>query len=89
MAVYGVDEAVGRRWGWWTSIMSVGRATAFPTPTAPLSPREAGAGVFAVLHNNYWDTNYPYWYPFTSANLSIAFFDADSEDRFRFNVSWN
>jgi hypothetical protein len=40
-----------------SALISVGRPTAFPTPLTPLSAAEAGGGLFAVLQNNYWDTN--------------------------------
>ena len=45
-----------------TSLVSIGRKTAFPTPLTPLSQLELSAGVFFVLHDNLWDTNYPAWY---------------------------
>jgi hypothetical protein len=35
-----------------SALLSVGRASPFPTPLQPLSPAEAGAGLTAVLHNN-------------------------------------
>ena len=44
-----------------SALFSVGRDTSFPTPLEPLSASEANAGVFAVLHNNHWNTNYPLW----------------------------
>ena len=70
-----------------TSLVSIGRKTAFPTPLTPLSQRELSAGVFFVLHNNIWDTNYAAWYPWTngaSANSPMA----DGTDRFRFSFEF-
>jgi hypothetical protein len=60
-----------------SAVISVGRPTAFPTPLTPLTASEASSGIFAVLHNNYWDTNYPMWYPFVSE---------DANESFRFKV---
>jgi hypothetical protein len=44
-----------------TSLLSVGRQTAFPTPLAPLAASELSGGVSFILHDNLWDTNYPAW----------------------------
>ena len=40
-----------------SALLSVGRASPFPTPLAPLSKAEASAGLAAVLHDNIWDVN--------------------------------
>eukprot|EP01044_Picomonas_judraskeda_P025671 COSAG03_NODE_7522_length_906_cov_0.660471_1_plen_159_part_00 len=40
-----------------TSIVSVGRHTAFPTPLRPLNASELRDGVSFILHANIWDTN--------------------------------
>jgi hypothetical protein len=37
-----------------SALLSVGRATAFPTPLTPLSEAEASGGLTAVLANNIW-----------------------------------
>jgi len=47
-----------------------------PTPfAAPLTPLEQISGVAFNLHNNIWNTNYPFWYPFIDedANLKAKF----------------
>ena len=40
-----------------TSLVSVGRQTAFPTPLRPLNASELSGGVSFILHDNLWDTN--------------------------------
>ena len=40
-----------------SALLSVGRASPFPTPLAPLSKAEASGGLAAVLHDNIWDVN--------------------------------
>lgn len=67
-----------------TALVSVGRATAFPTPATPLSTSEASAGLYHTLHNNLWDTNYPFLYPFEKKTAS----DKAGVDSFRFKVWW-
>ena len=64
-----------------SALLSVGRATAFPTPLQPLSADEAAGAVYAVLHDNSWNTNYAYWFPFDREA-------ADHDARFRFSLSW-
>ena len=39
-----------------TSLVSVARPTAFPTPLQPLTEAELAAGVHFILHDNLWDT---------------------------------
>jgi hypothetical protein len=62
-----------------SALFSVGRASPFPTPLAPLSAAEASGILTAVLHDNIWDVNYPTWYPYLAE---------DTSERFRFRVWW-
>ena len=64
-----------------SALLSISRASAFPTPATPLGASEANAGVYAVLHDNYWDVNYPLWYPYGK------FTKADADEKFRFTLS--
>ena len=40
-----------------SALLSVGRASPFPTPLQPLTNVEASGTLAAVLHNNIWDVN--------------------------------
>ena len=42
-----------------TALLSVGSATAVPTPLATPDPR---GGMHYALYGNIWNTNYPFWY---------------------------
>jgi len=65
-----------------SALFSVGRNTAFPTPLRPLSTSEANGGIFAILGDNYWNTNYPLTIPFGK------YARAEQQERFRFAVTW-
>jgi hypothetical protein len=61
-------------------LVSIARRSAFPTPLVPLSGSEAHGSVYFVLQNNYWDVNYPFWYPFDRYSKQ----EADARFRFVF-----
>jgi len=43
-----------------------------PTPfAAPLTPLKQISGVAFNLHNNIWNTNYPFWYPFIDEDADL------------------
>lgn len=66
-----------------SSLLSVGRQTAFPTPLQPLNGSELNGGVSFILHNNLWDTNYPAWYPWLKSSKPNSLLRS-GDDRFRF-----
>jgi hypothetical protein len=70
------------------ALISFGLASSFPTPSTPLTAREAGGPLYVTLHNNYWDTNYPGWLPFLNGTAGSNT-DGDGIDRFRLNVAWS
>jgi hypothetical protein len=79
-----------------SALMTVGRATAFPTPATLLSEAEASTGLYSTLHNNYWDTNYPMWLPFMKKSGTVVPGEGakcgqpdPATDSFRYRVWWD
>ena len=70
-----------------TSLVSVGRATAFPTPLTPLVTGEMESGVHFVIHDNLWDTNYPAWYPWLEG-VDAQSQMGSGDDLFRFTFEY-
>merc|ERR1712100_467117 len=60
-----------------SALVSLDRLSAFPTPLYTLSSAVASGDLHFPLQNNYWDTNYPLWYPFD------RYSEIDDQARFR------
>ena len=47
------------------------RRTPFPTPTK--RQPALGNGTAYLLHDNIWNTNYPFWYPWATGDENLRF----------------
>eukprot|EP01065_Artemidia_motanka_P017968 TRINITY_DN2135_c0_g1_i2.p2 TRINITY_DN2135_c0_g1~~TRINITY_DN2135_c0_g1_i2.p2 ORF type:complete len:516 (+),score=167.33 TRINITY_DN2135_c0_g1_i2:1453-3000(+) len=66
-----------------SALVSVGLLSAFPTPLDPLTAEQASGALHFPLQDNYWDVNYPFWYPFDKWTQE----DADARFRFAFSFA--
>jgi hypothetical protein len=66
-----------------SALVSLSIRSAFPSPLGSLTEDQAHGPLYFPLQNNYWNTNYPFWYPFGCSA------EEDASSRFRFAFTFH